>query len=155
MSDLDDRPAHSLAPMAVSQAEPSLPSLEDQPIVLQVGERRFTTFRCTLTGESEFFRSLLSGCWANVQLLCGAYFVDADAELFESILSYLRRGVLPIFYDSENGHCYYRYFRLLEEARYLQVLGLVEWLETRVYLEQSVSRVRRMALRYWNRKQGA
>jgi hypothetical protein len=139
MSDFDDRHSDtkpSPTPTVVRQLESSLPeSPEDQPIILQVGERRITTFRSTLTGQSEFFRSRLSGCWANVKLLCGAYFIDADAGLFESILSYLRRGVFPLFYDLENGHCHHRYVRLLEEARYFQVPGLVEWLEKRVYLQ--------------------
>ncbi len=105
----------------------------DSQITLQVGERHFVTTRETLVAESRFFASLLSGRWDNAQE-DGSYFIDADANLFEHILRYLRRGVLPIFYDKMKGHDYALYLALLEEAKYFQITRLKDWLEKKQYL---------------------
>ena len=58
-----------------------------------------------------------------------------DPELFEHILRYLRRGVLPVFYDSVKGHDHTLYLALLEEAKYFQVPRLVNWLRGKGYLQ--------------------
>lgn len=105
----------------------------DGQITLQVGERRFITTREVLVSESLFFASLLSGRWDNAQE-DGSYFIDADGDLFEHILRYLRRGVFPIFYDKTNGHNHCLYLALLEEAKYFQITQLKEWLEKKQYL---------------------
>ena len=105
----------------------------DRQIALQVGERRFVTTRETLE-ESDFFASLLSGRWSNAQE-DGSYFIDADSTLFEHILRYLRRGVLPVFYDKAKGHDYGTYLALLEEAKYFGIMRLVNWLEQKQYLQ--------------------
>jgi phytoene desaturase (3,4-didehydrolycopene-forming) len=102
-------------------------------ITLQVGERRFVTARETLVSESTFFASLLSERWDNA-LPDGSYFIDADPALFEHILRYLRRRVLPIFYKVNKGHDQELYLALLEEARSFQIARLHNWLENRQYL---------------------
>lgn len=106
----------------------------DRRITLQVGESRFVTTRETLVEESGFFASLLSGRWNEAQE-DGSYFVDADPTLFEHILRYLRRGVLPIFYDKAKGHDYATYLALLEEAKYFSISRLVGWIEKKQYLQ--------------------
>ncbi|KAF4628219.1 hypothetical protein G7Y89_g9933 [Cudoniella acicularis] len=95
---------------AQSKSVPSPPSNSRQ-ITLQAGERRFVTVAETLTHEN------------------GSYFIDADPELFEHILRYLRRGVLPIFYDRVKGHNYSLYLALLGKAKYFQILRLENWLK--------------------------
>lgn len=102
-------------------------------ITLQVGERRFVTTLQTLVPESNFFASLLSGRWDDART-DGSYFIDADPTLFEHILRYLRRRVLPIFYDISKGHDHALYLALLEDARYFQIARLQEWLENKRYL---------------------
>jgi BTB/POZ domain-containing protein KCTD9 len=92
----------------------------------QVGERLFVTTRETLTRKSGFFASMLSGRWDNTQA-DGSYFIDADPQLFEHILRYPRRGVLPVFYDNLRGHNHALYRALLEEARYFQTGQLENW----------------------------
>lgn len=77
--------------------------------------------------------SCLSGRWDNA-LADGSYFIDADPTLFEHILRYPRRGVLPMFYDIDKGHDHMLYLALLEEARYFQISRLQEWLENKRYL---------------------
>jgi BTB/POZ domain-containing protein KCTD9 len=106
----------------------------ETPITLQIGERRFVTTHDTLTQESGFFASLLSGRWDNTQA-DGSYFIDADADLFVHILHYLRRGVLPIFYDASRGHDHALYLALLVEARYFQIPRLEAWLKEERYLQ--------------------
>jgi hypothetical protein len=114
------------------QAVPS--STSRTPIILQVGERRFTTTRDTLTDESPFFLAFLSGRWADTQE-DGSYFIDADPDLFSHILRYLRRGVLPLFYDNAKGHDHALYIALLEEAKYFQISRLEKWLRDKEYLQ--------------------
>ncbi|KAI9375528.1 hypothetical protein BJX61DRAFT_539680 [Aspergillus egyptiacus] len=64
----------------------------------------------------------------------GLIYIDADPTLFKHILRYLRRGVLPIFYDNDRGHDHALYLALLEEARYFQIARLQDWLENKRYL---------------------
>ncbi|KAL3487326.1 hypothetical protein BJX62DRAFT_9203 [Aspergillus germanicus] len=109
-------------------------------IPLQVGERYFTTTRSTLVEESAYFDSLLLGRWDTARE-DGSYFVDADPDLFVHILRYLRRGVLPIFYDLQKGHDEALYDALLKEANFLGIAQLESYLENRTYLERvAVSR---------------
>jgi hypothetical protein len=61
-----------------------------------------------LIEESTYFESLLSGRW-NTAREDGSYFVDADPDLFVHILRYLRRRVLPVFYNLQKGHDYALY----------------------------------------------
>jgi BTB/POZ domain-containing protein KCTD9 len=103
-------------------------------ITFRVGERVFITTRETLIAESDFFASLLSGRWDNAEE-DGSYFVDADADIFVHILRYLRRGVLPFFYDKLKGHDHALYLALLQEAKYFQITRLEEWLEKKQYLQ--------------------
>ncbi|KAI9770328.1 MAG: hypothetical protein M1840_003487 [Geoglossum simile] len=103
-------------------------------ITLQVGDRRFMTTEETLTHQCGFFSSLLSGRWDDARP-DGSYFVDADGDLFEHILRYLRRGVLPVFFSDLKGHDHALYLALLEEARYFQIPRLEEWLEDKTYLK--------------------
>lgn len=112
----------------------------DKRVALQVGERRFVTNRETLVRESGFFASLLSGRWDSNALEDGCYFIDADPSLFEHILRYLRRGLLPVFYNLARGHDHALYLALLAEARYFQIARLEKWLEERQYLSAVIER---------------
>ncbi|CAG8958580.1 hypothetical protein HYFRA_00009897 [Hymenoscyphus fraxineus] len=103
-------------------------------VTLQVGERQFNTTRENLVRESPFFAALLSENGGHTQQ-DGSYFVDADGDLFEHILRYLRRGVYPIFYDKLKGHDYALYLALLQEAKYFGIELLQNWLENKNYLQ--------------------
>lgn len=128
----DEGPVHDAAPVH-DEAPVQLPlAAQSRQITLQVGERQFVTTHETLISESCFFASLLSGRWDNA-LPDGSYFIDADPALFEHILRYLRRGVLPIFYDIDKGHDHAMYLAILKEARYFQIPRPQEWLEKKRY----------------------
>jgi hypothetical protein len=125
----------------MSWGSPPIQSPEDFPpfppsntkITLQVGERHFTTLASTLIDGSAYFASLLSGRWPDSQSSDGSYFVDADPDLFEHILRFLRRGVLPIIYDKSRGFDHAFYQALREEAGYFGIKPLREWAEERTY----------------------
>ena len=107
----------------------------DLPIVLQVGERRFTTRPSTLASAT-FFESLVSGRWESARANDGSYFVDADADLFEHILRYLRRDVFPIFYNaSQGGFDHALYSALQEEAAFFGIERLRRWIADKEYLK--------------------
>lgn len=121
--------------------EPSPPQqltsfFKSDTIRLQVGGQNFITRPETLTEESDFFRSLLSR-WEDCRdkQPDGSFFVDADPDLFKHILRYLRRGVLPLFYDDVQGHDHALYLAVLEEARFFGIPRLVDWLENKRYIQ--------------------
>ncbi|KAI1388633.1 BTB/POZ protein [Hypoxylon trugodes] len=104
-------------------------------VTLQVGERRFTTLRDTLVGESEYFAARLSDRWSDCDE-DGSYFIDSDPTLFSYILSYLRSGSLPVFFDSVTltwDHA--KYLTLLSEARYFGIEKLCVWIDKQQYLD--------------------
>lgn len=103
-------------------------------ITLIVGEKTFQTFAARLTTRCGYFASLVSEGKFPPQLN-GAYFLDADPTVFGHILTYLRNGVFPVFYDSANGHDYALYLALEQEARELQIPDLENWLKKKGYLE--------------------
>jgi hypothetical protein len=100
----------------------------------RIGEQRFVTTAETITLESGFFVTLLSGRRVDAQT-DSSYFIDADPELFEHIMRYLRCRVLPIFYDNIKGHDYALYLALLEKAKYFQIPRLENWLKDKGYLQ--------------------
>ncbi|KAK3062716.1 hypothetical protein LTS18_003500 [Coniosporium uncinatum] len=105
---------------------------EEKLITLNVSGRRFVTLKETLTSGSDWFKNRLSGRW-NDALADRSYFVDADSNLFAYILQYLRRGIAPLSYKQVGGHDYGMYAALLDEAKYFQITGLIDWLEKKKY----------------------
>ncbi|KAI1381592.1 BTB/POZ protein [Hypoxylon crocopeplum] len=104
-------------------------------VTLQVGERRFTTLRATLVGESEYFAARLSDRWDDAEE-DGSYFVDSDPSIFEHILSYLRSGNFPVFFDSSTlSFDHAKYLSLLNEARYFGIRELESWIKKKKYLD--------------------
>ncbi|KAK7937450.1 uncharacterized protein PG986_014318 [Apiospora aurea] len=88
---------------------------KDIPIPLQVGERRFTTWKSTLT-QIIFFAGMLSGRWENYT--DGVLFMDADGTVFKNILRYLRMGHFPLYFDfTAQSFDYAKYQTLLGEFR--------------------------------------
>jgi BTB/POZ domain-containing protein KCTD9 len=105
---------------------------DSYPITLQVGERRFTTLRSTLTSDSVFFEAMFARHSHHADP-DDCYFVDGDPDLFVHILRYLRTDVFPLFYNNATGHDYGMYAALLGQATYFQITRLVEWLSNRDY----------------------
>lgn len=118
--------------MSSTSADPSYAA--ESVVIIQAGERRFTTARSTLVEGSPFFASLLSGRWDST-LTERCHFIDVDPDIFEHVLRYLRHRVFPIFYDRSKGHGYGQYLLVLQQARYFQIGELQKWLEDRTYLK--------------------
>jgi BTB/POZ domain-containing protein KCTD9 len=95
------------------------------PTTIQVSGRRFLTDPATWVGESSFFKALFLEQWGELQD-DGSYFIDADPDLFEYILHYLRRGVLPVFYDRAKGHGSFGSSHSLVEHRYAPTLYILQ-----------------------------
>jgi BTB/POZ domain-containing protein KCTD9 len=132
------RDAVSPAPsvdLVASEPSQDFPSRDaESPIILRVGERQFWTLPSTLTEESSYFASLLSGRWPDAQSEDGTFFIDADPGLFEHILRYLRHRALPVFWNGGHGFDYGLYAELLQEARYFGIIKLQEWITEKKYL---------------------
>ncbi|KAI1206209.1 BTB/POZ protein [Annulohypoxylon truncatum] len=118
-----------------------MPTFPHSRITLQVGERRFTTYRRTLIDKSAYFAARIGlEKWKDdrdeVDVNAdGSYFIDADPVVFEHILNYLRSGDYPIFFNVDTGKFdYVKYMSLLSQARYFEIHDLSEWIEQRGYL---------------------
>jgi hypothetical protein len=81
------------------------------------------------------FRRQLSGKFRWDPEADGTYFLDADPDLFEHLLRFMRRPeVFPLFYTKSNGFDYDLYNRLEAEAMYFQVDALYKWINAKSYL---------------------
>jgi hypothetical protein len=99
-----------------------------------VGEK-FVTMTSTLTEGSTYFAKLLSLQWiSSATLVDSGIFVDADPHLFRHILNYLRRSLLPVFGTRANGFDHPLYAALREEARYLGIESLEQWIAEERYM---------------------
>ncbi|KAF2236546.1 hypothetical protein EV356DRAFT_530827 [Viridothelium virens] len=104
----------------------------NQPIQLQVGERRFTTTRTTLD-KVAWFAAFLKPEWDSKQP-DGSYFLDADPDTFEHILRYLRHETFPLFYNQRTGFDYWKYNALVAQADYFCIEELVKWIKEQKYV---------------------
>ncbi|KAI2467794.1 hypothetical protein F4781DRAFT_433021 [Annulohypoxylon bovei var. microspora] len=111
-------------------------------ITLQVGERRFTTYRNTLIKKSIYFAARLghrrTGYIANDVDIDrdGSYFIDADPAIFEHILNHMRSGDYPLFFDAGTLTIdYAKYISLLGQAQHFGLRDLKTWIEKEMYLD--------------------
>ena len=102
-------------------------------VSLLIGDREFIVDEDTLIRESDYFRALLSDRHGSREP-DGKYYIDADPELFNDILRYLRRGIYPLCWNKVQGHDYIRYAALLEESKFYQIDKLTSWLQEENYL---------------------
>ncbi|XP_072217033.1 SH3KBP1-binding protein 1-like [Excalfactoria chinensis] len=99
-------------------------------VELNVGGRRFSTSRQTLTWVPDsFFSSLLSGRISTLRDETGAIFIDRDPTIFAPILNFLRTKELDPGAVSPS--------LLLHEAQFYGITPLVRRLQLREELERS------------------
>lgn len=111
---------------------PSFPSV----ITLDVGGRLFKVSADVLTAESGLFKRQLSDRFTWVPQADGSYFLDADPEMFEHLLRFMRRpSNFPLFWSKHGGFDYDLYQRLQAEAEYFQVDALYQWIKDKKYLK--------------------
>lgn len=107
--------------MVASEPTTPLASTSTYPTVmsLDIGGRIFKVSKMTPM-ESGLFRIQLSERFTWTPHSDGTYFVDADPDLFEHLLRFMRRPeTFPVFYTAANGLDYDLYSRLEVEAEYL------------------------------------
>jgi len=120
-------------PAAQSTEDATKATRYPKNLLLDIGGRMFKVARNTLESESGLFRSQLSSLFTWTPEPDGSYFLDADPDLFEHLLRYMRRPeVFPLFYSVMNGFDYDLYNRLQAEALYFQIKKLYEWIEAKV-----------------------
>jgi hypothetical protein len=121
----DDQPA-----VKPAGPTPWFPSV----ITLDIGGRLFKASTDVLIAESGLFQRQLSGRFTWTPQADGSYFLDADPEIFEHLLRYMRRpGSCPLFWSKERGFDYDMYRRLQDEAEYFQVDALYRWIKEMRY----------------------
>uniref|UniRef100_A0ACB8FFC5 SH3KBP1-binding protein 1 n=1 Tax=Sphaerodactylus townsendi TaxID=933632 RepID=A0ACB8FFC5_9SAUR len=99
-------------------------------VQLNVGGRRFSTSRQTLTwAPDSFFSSLLSGRISTLKDETGAIFIDRDPDIFAPILNFLRTKELDLRGTNVSV--------LLHEAEFYGIAPLVHRLKLCNELEQS------------------
>ncbi|KAF1846513.1 uncharacterized protein K460DRAFT_377721 [Cucurbitaria berberidis CBS 394.84] len=102
-------------------------------LTLDVGGRKFKVSRDVLL-EAGLFRFQFSDSFTWLPEPDGSYFLDADPELFEHLVRFMRRPpVFPLFYDKASGFDYDLYNRLAVEAEYFQLDALHEWIKAKTY----------------------
>ncbi|KAF1350534.1 hypothetical protein EJ07DRAFT_138660 [Lizonia empirigonia] len=130
----EDTASDSEHPTRVSTPEMSEDSIYPKVLTLDVGGRKFKVSRDVLTAESGLFRLQLSERFTWTPESDGSYFLDADPNLFEHLLAFMRRpAVFPLFYTNPGGFNYDMYNRLEAEAEYFQIDALYTWIKDKKY----------------------
>jgi len=112
----------------------SASSSDPRLITLDVGGRIFRTYKTTLE-DSEWLHAYIER-WLPSNSLDSPLFIDADPDLFEHILRYLRRQeVFPLFWSKDRGFDYDLYNRLEAEAGHFGILALEDWIKEKQYLQ--------------------
>lgn len=145
LSPMADLSITDVTPVSTTSDEGGIPVPTTHPkiITLNVGGRKFQTELATLTEGSGLLRRMLSPSWNWEAQADGSYFLDADAELFEHLLRFMRRPeTFPLFYTKADGFGYDLYNRLEAEARYYQMDTLENWLKGKIYLQAVICHTR-------------
>ncbi|KAI2483211.1 hypothetical protein Ptr902_05528 [Pyrenophora tritici-repentis] len=105
-------------------------------LTLDISGHKFKVSRDVLEAGSGLFALQLSDNFTWEPQADGSYFMDADPELFEHLIRFMRRPEsYPLFYDQAKGFDYDLYRRLEAEAEYFQINLLTEWIKSEKYLE--------------------
>ncbi|KAI4937689.1 hypothetical protein J4E85_000124 [Alternaria conjuncta] len=131
--------------------------MANNQITLDVSGRKFRTSKSVLS-VSPYFEGLLNRWEDGADLQAdGSYYVDADADTFEHLLSFMRRpSRFPLYWTKKDGFDYALYSRVEAEADYFLLEGLRDWIQQRRYLGavsviQEVSNPREVEKQGYNR----
>jgi hypothetical protein len=129
------RPNHD-GGIAITSTKPPYPRV----MTLNIGGRKIQISPNTLYAESGLFRQRLSDRFTWAPEADGSYFLDADPDLFEHLVRFMRRpNVVPLSYDNVKGYNYDLYNRLEAEADYFQVEVLRAWIKEKKFLKAIVT----------------
>ncbi|KAF1829515.1 hypothetical protein BDW02DRAFT_634380 [Decorospora gaudefroyi] len=105
-------------------------------ITLDVSGRQYRTCKATLQ-TSPYFQNLLAR-WDECgdRQEDGSYFIDADPDVFQHVLQFMRRpSKFPLFWTEETGFDYALYNKLEAEADYFLLHDLRDWLREKRYVD--------------------
>ena len=105
-------------------------------IILDVSGTRYRTHKATLQA-SPYFKNLMAR-WDDRCDRQGddSLFVDADPDIFQHVLSFMRRpSQFPLFWTKAIGFDYVLYNKLEVEADYFLLHDLRDWIKEKCYLE--------------------
>ena len=105
-------------------------------IILDVSGREYRTQKATLQA-SPYFQNLLAR-WDDCgdKQEDGSYLIDADPDVFQYILEFMRRpSKFPLFWTKETSFDYALYNKLEVEADYFLLHDLRDWLRKKRYLD--------------------
>jgi hypothetical protein len=122
---------------ATEQSGVAVPSSTHPKIItLNVGGRKYETAIDTLRSESGLFARNFSDGYTWEPQAKGSYFLEANPDLFEHLLRFMRRPeIFPLFYTKADGYNYDLYNHLEAEALYFQMDTLHKWLKAKIYLQ--------------------
>jgi hypothetical protein len=105
-------------------------------INLNVSGRKYVTRPSTLA-TSPYFTALLARWNSSADLEDdGSYFIDADPDVFEHILAFMRRpSKFPLYWTQEHGFDYVLYNKVEAEADFFLLHGLRDWVRGMKYKE--------------------
>ncbi|KAF1846519.1 uncharacterized protein K460DRAFT_367277 [Cucurbitaria berberidis CBS 394.84] len=133
-------PSHAAhASSAPSQHTLDIPRPTELPpgdlITLDVDGRKFRTRKSTLQ-NCGYFSGILSGRFAIELLPDGSLPVDADPDVFPTLLNYLRTpSTYPLLWTQEKGFDYVGYNKLLAVADFFGLEDLKQWIQKKTYLK--------------------
>jgi hypothetical protein len=104
-------------------------------IILDVGGRKFRSRKTTLQ-DVPYFQRLFSGRWTIELLPDGSLPIDADPDVFTTLMEYIRRpSVYPLLWTREKGFDYMAYNKLMAEADYFGLDELKQWIQQRQFMK--------------------
>jgi hypothetical protein len=105
-------------------------------VTLNVSGRIYKTRPSTLS-TSPYFTALLARWDSGADLQDdGSYFIDADADTFEHILTFMRRpSKFPLYWTHEHGFDYALYNKIETEADFFLLHGLRDWVRAKRYMD--------------------
>ena len=112
------------------------PDQDTNIVILNVGGRKFHTIRETL--ESSKWLKSMADCWQDnlIRQSDGSIFVDADPEVFEHVLNFMRRPqTFPLFWSKEKGFDLAMYNKLAAEADYFLLHDLRDWIRAGTFTD--------------------
>jgi hypothetical protein len=105
-------------------------------VTLNVSGRIYKTRPSTLS-TSPYFTALLARWDSGADLQDdGSYFIDADSDVFEHVLAFMRRpSKFPLYWTHEHGFDYVLYNKVEAEADFFLLHGLRDWISKKRYEE--------------------
>lgn len=100
--------------------------------------------------ESDYFRNFVDR-WSHNQQEDGSYYFDADPDVFEHILNFLKTPTtFPLFWDTQKGFCVALYNKLQGLADYYCLEQLRDWIRAEKYRKAIITKTVTAVKHMWS-----